>query len=103
MAHASSSTARPGRSNAFVVSGLLLAGLVWLIQFAPAQNARDKATTKGKDKSSAAAQKPAGPTTLKMTIVSKDPDVDEMTRVIHARLEARWTANKITPSHYCDD
>jgi hypothetical protein len=105
MADATSSKAR--RGHALVVAGLLLAGLFCLSELAPAQTGTGKARGKGAvgkglDKGASNAR-PTGPTTLKMTIVSEGADVAEMTKVIDTKLEAGWKANKITPSHFCDD
>ncbi len=104
MPDASSSPARPGRGRALVVAGLLLAGLFCLIQLAPAQSTgKNKGGTVGKGLKGPPSVKPLGPTTLKMTITARDADVAEMTKVIDSKLEAGWKANKITPSHFCDD
>jgi len=103
MAYASSSKAGCGCRHTRVF-GLLLAGLFCLMQFAPAQTSKTKgkggAVGKGP---TAPAFKPTGPTTLKMSITSDGSDVAEMTKVINTKLEAGWAANKITPSHFCDD
>ncbi len=104
MAHTSSDLAQPGRRHTLFVAGVLLAGLFCLIQLAPAQTpaAKDKPADKGKAKA-APAFKPTGPTTLNMTIVSEGGDVPEMVKIINAKVEEAWKANKVIPSHYCDD
>jgi hypothetical protein len=86
------------RPRGLHLAGLVLAGLLGALRLADAQQAR-----KAKAAARAPAAKPAGPTSLKMTIVAGSPDVAEMSKVINDRLEASWKANKLTPSHYIDD
>ncbi len=93
------------RVGAWTLIGVLLLGLIGLPPFADARSAtQDQPTTSDdsskQDKNGSALPKFAQ---LKMTIVSKDPDVSEMSKVINQHLEASWVANKITPSGYVDD
>src|SRR5262245_57596887 len=84
--------------------GLLLAGLVLGALFAALGLAEAQQAARPRAKAARApAAKPAGPTSLKLTIVAGSPDVAEMSKVINDRLEASWKANKLTPSHYIDD
>jgi len=90
MAHASSDLARPGRRQTLAVGGLLLAGLFCLIQLGQAQTSnKDKATPKDKAVKAPAAPafKPAGTTTLNLTIASEGGDVPEMVKIINTRVE----------------
>jgi Protein of unknown function (DUF1549)/Protein of unknown function (DUF1553) len=106
MVYATQRGRRPGRSRTLFVGGLCLIGLFGLSHVTgqtkgPAKEAPPKgsATTKTTGKAGSNHR----PTTLKMSIVSKDADVAEMSKVINDKLEESWKANKITPSGYADD
>jgi hypothetical protein len=96
MVHANLRGARLGPA----LGVLLLGGL--FTAASPSEGAQLKprpgTTAPGKGKGLALPPRP-----LKLTIVSKDPDVAEMAKVINTRLEAGWKANKVTPAPYVDD
>ncbi len=105
MVYASQRDRRPGRIRALLVGGLCLMGLIGLSQVNGQVTPKTKGTTK-----EIPAKGPTGkanpnarPNTLKLTITSPGNDVPEMSKVINEKLEASWTANKITPSVYSDD
>jgi hypothetical protein len=81
------------------LGGLLGTGAVPLTDAAPPQGPPGKKAADKKGKGPAV----KGPAPLKLTIVSKAPDVPEMVKVINEKLEAGWKANKVTSSHYADD
>jgi len=87
---------RAGLSRPLLIAGLLLAGLGVLQLADAAQLSKDKAPA-------APLKAPAGPTSLKLTIVSEGADVAEMAKLINEKVEAGWKANKLTPSFYADD
>jgi hypothetical protein len=103
MVDASGNQQRGGRGPALVLGGgLLLAAMFGLmhVEAASPEKTAGKAKTKAKGKVPAA---PTPPKPLKMTIVSKDPDVAEMSKLINEKLEAGYKANKVVPSQYVDD
>jgi len=104
MVHASQRSWRSGATRSLSAAGLILAGLFGLTQLAA--TAQDKEPLKGvtgKASKTGPVTKNTRPTTLKMTITSAGSDVPEMSKLINEKIEASWTANKITPSGYCDD
>jgi len=102
MLHASLRFGRAGVAWLLLVGGLVLAGGSYLAQ-ADEPQAADKSKDKTAKEAKSPAFKPTGPMTLKMKIVSQDPDVLEMSKLINDKLRESWQANNIVPSHYVDD
>src|SRR4051794_17421871 len=105
MADTSLRPRRPGRARTLVLGGLLLAGLCGAFRMAGAQQQTDpnKEAKEGTGKNAAKAPPaPPAPAPLKMVIVSDEPDVAQVSKVINDKLAESWKANKITPSGYID-
>jgi hypothetical protein len=103
MVHASVRGRGPGRAQSLLLGLLLLGGIGGLFRLTDA-SAQTKTEKTGKTEVvGKGPANPPPPSTLKMTITSKTPDVLEMVTVINTKLEAGWKANKITPAAYCDD
>lgn len=99
-------SSRNAAGRALAVTGLLLAGLLLLIQLAPAQT-KDKGVGKApdpKDKGKTEVVKaPPKLAPLKMVIESRDGDVAEMKKLIDDKIAKGWEDNNVAPTGYCDD
>jgi hypothetical protein len=96
MAHASS------RTRGLSVAALLLAALALPAGVEAQSEKKDQPEKKAAPAPPAVTQAPRLGA-FRVAIVAKDSDVAEMSKVINAKLDAGWKANKIIPAPYADD
>jgi hypothetical protein len=104
---------QPGRQRSLLVGLLLLGGLLAAVSLsdltsaAPPKDAAKKDKDKGKEDAKDAAVK--WPEPIKLTLVPKGTDpqemstLSEMVSTINKLSEAKWKENKVVPSRYADD
>lgn len=88
----------PNRS--WFLSGLLLIALC----AAPGLAQTEAEKEKDKDKTAPAKATPAPVIpAFRLTVMAKDSDVGEMSKLITTRVQEGWKANKLAPAQLCDD